>query len=102
VLVSGEVRKPGYVPYVPNKRAGFYIREAGGLTRQAAGSKILVKRFATGQSLAQGEAGRVRPNDEVLVPVRPEGARWNMVRDTVVLLAQIATIYIVIDQVAGE
>jgi polysaccharide export outer membrane protein len=102
VLVSGEVRRPGHVPYVPNKRASFYIREAGGLTRQAAGSKILVKRFATGQSLAQGEAGHVRPSDEVLVPARPEGARWSIVKDTVAILAQIATIYIVVDQVVGD
>jgi len=98
VLVSGEVLRPGYVKYAPDKKAGFYIREAGGLTSKASGRKTLIKRFSTGQSLSSSEAGYVRPNDEVFVPTRPEGARWVFIKDTVVLLAQLATVYIVIDQ----
>ncbi len=96
VLVSGEVRRPGYVKYAPDKKAGFYIREAGGLTKKASGRKTLIKRFSTGQSLSSGEAGYVRPNDEIFVPTKPEGARWALVKDTAALLAQLATIYIVI------
>ena len=96
VLVSGEVRRPGYVKYAPGKKAGFYIREAGGYTDKASGRKTRVKRYSTGQSLSSGEAGRVLPNDEVFVPTRPEGARWALVKDTVSLLAQLATLYIVI------
>jgi protein involved in polysaccharide export with SLBB domain len=96
VLVSGEVRRPGYVKYAPDKRAGFYIREAGGYTKKASGRKTLIKRFSTGQSLSSGEAGYVRPNDEIFVPTKPEGARWALVKDTVSLLAQLATVYIVI------
>ena len=96
VRVSGEVRRPGYVKYTPDKKTGFYIREAGGFTSKASGRKTLVKRFSTGQSLNSGEAGYVRPNDEVFVPAREEGARWALVKDTVALLAQLATIYIVI------
>jgi len=96
VLVSGEVRRPGYVKYQPDKAAGFYIHEAGGLTSRASGRKTIVKRFATGQALTSREAGSVRPKDEIFVPMRPEGARWALVTDTVALLAQIATIYIVI------
>jgi protein involved in polysaccharide export with SLBB domain len=96
VLVSGEVRRPGYVKYAPDKKSGFYIREAGGFTSKASSGKTLVKRFSTGQSLTYREAGYVRPEDEVFVPTRPDGARWALVKDTVALLAQAATIYIVI------
>ncbi len=102
VLVSGEVRRPGYVPYVPDRRVGFYIREAGGLTAYAASGKTLVKRYSTGQALARREAGFILPNDEVFVPTRPEGARWALFKDTVALIAQLATIYIVIDQAVNE
>jgi protein involved in polysaccharide export with SLBB domain len=102
VLVSGEVRKPGYVRYVPDKGTGFYVREAGGFTGKASSRKTLVKRFSTGQSLGSREAGSVRPNDEVFVPTRPEGARWTLIKDTVILLAQVATIYIVIHQATTQ
>ncbi|MFH0776993.1 MAG: SLBB domain-containing protein [Candidatus Eisenbacteria bacterium] len=98
VQVTGEVKKPGYVPYVPGKSAGHYLREAGGLTSKAAGGKIQVRRYATGQSVSRSEAGVLRPNDTVLVPARPEGARWALFKDTVSLLAQIATIYLIVDQ----
>lgn len=96
VYVTGEVRKPGYVRYVPNKRAGFYLHQAGGFTNKADGHKTLVKRVATGQSLSTREAGVVLPNDSISVPTRPEGARWALIKDTVMVLAQMATIYIVI------
>jgi protein involved in polysaccharide export with SLBB domain len=96
VYVTGEVRRPGYVRYVPNKRAGFYLHQAGGFTNRADSHKALVKRVATGQSLSTREAGIVLPNDSISVPTRPEGAKWALIKDTVSLLAQMATIYIVI------
>ncbi|MBN1505085.1 MAG: SLBB domain-containing protein [Candidatus Eisenbacteria bacterium] len=102
VLVSGEVRRPGYVRYVPDKRAGFYVREAGGYTDNASGGKTLVKRFSAGQSLSSREAGYVRPNDEVFVPTREEGARWALFKDTVSLLAQLATVYIVVHEATKD
>jgi protein involved in polysaccharide export with SLBB domain len=98
VYVAGEVRRPGYVRYVPNKRAGFYLHQAGGFTSKAEGRKTLVKRLSTGQSLSPREAGIVLPNDSINVPARMEGARWALIKDTVYMLAQMATIYIVIDQ----
>ncbi|MCX5801663.1 MAG: SLBB domain-containing protein [Candidatus Eisenbacteria bacterium] len=98
VYVTGEVRRPGYVCYVQDKRAGFYIHEAGGFTRRADGGKTLVTRLSTGQSLSSREAGIVLSNDSINVPVRAEGARWTIVKDTISLLAELATIYIVIDQ----
>ncbi len=96
VLVSGEVLRPGYVKYAADKRPSFYVREAGGYTREASSRKTVIKRFSTGQTLSSGEAGYVLPNDEIFVPTRPEGARWTLVKDTVALFAQVATIYIVI------
>ena len=98
VYVAGEVHRPGYVPYVQNKRAGFYVRQAGGFTRKADGGKTLVRRLSTGQSLSRREAGIVLPNDSISVPTRIEGARWVFVKDTIAILAQMATIYIVVDQ----
>jgi protein involved in polysaccharide export with SLBB domain len=102
VYVTGEVHRPGYVPYVQNERAGFYVRQAGGFTRKADGGKTLVRRLSTGQSLSRREAGIILPNDSISVPARMEGARWVFVKDTIALLAQMATIYIVIDQATKE
>jgi len=98
VYVGGEVRRPGYVRYVERKRLGYYVNQAGGFTSKSRGSKTMVKRLSTGQSLSARDAGVILPYDSINVPARTEGARWGMFKDTMSILAQIATIYIVIDQ----
>ncbi|UCF78668.1 MAG: SLBB domain-containing protein, partial [Candidatus Eiseniibacteriota bacterium] len=102
VRVEGEVRRPGYVRYVPGKKASFFLRQAGGTTRKAARSKTVVKRFSTGQSLSPREAGRILANDTIFVPAKVEGASWALVKDVIAVAAQIATIYLIVDQALSE
>ncbi|KPJ61635.1 MAG: hypothetical protein AMJ46_00630 [Latescibacteria bacterium DG_63] len=102
VRVEGQVQRPGYVRYVPNKRVSFYLRQAGGLTRKAARGKIAVKRLSTGQSLSMREAGHVLANDAILVPAKTEGASWDLVKDIISVAAQLATIYLIVDQALAE
>ncbi|KMQ51118.1 polysaccharide export protein [Chitinispirillum alkaliphilum] len=46
VYVSGNVRQPGAYEYVPGENRSFYIRQAGGLSRNADRSNIkVVKRY---------------------------------------------------------
>jgi len=98
VNVTGEVRRPGYVRFVPNKRVGYYVEQAGGYTHRAKSRKTMVIRFSTGQSLSQSEAGSVLANDLINVPAKKEGEGWEIFKDTISILAQLATVYIVVDQ----
>jgi len=96
VGVQGEVRGPGYVPYVPGRRASDYVKDAGGFTSRARKSHLRVTLAATGGQMDADEAGPLRPGDIVWVPTKPERSVWASVRDVLTTAAQAATIYLVV------
>ncbi len=55
------------------------------------------KRVA-GAFLLARDADAPQPGDRLWVPEKPPRSTWATVRDVVVLLSQVATIYLVIDQ----
>jgi polysaccharide export outer membrane protein len=96
VSVQGEVRAPGYVPYMPGRSASDYVRDAGGFTSRARKGRIRVSLAATGGQVSADEAGSLRPGDIVWVPARSDRNTWGTVRDVLTTAAQIATVYLVI------
>ena len=64
VRVYGRVVRPGFVPFVPGRRAADYVAEAGGTGVTAAA--IYVVDAATGQ-FVRGESVPVQPGDDVFV-----------------------------------
>ncbi|MGE5178994.1 MAG: SLBB domain-containing protein [Bacteroidota bacterium] len=95
VSVQGEVRAPGYVPYVAGREADDYVRDAGGFTSRARKGNIRVTRVGGGQ-VSVPEAGALRPGDAIWVPTKPERSTWASVRDVLTTAAQVATIYLVV------
>jgi len=102
VTVSGRVRRPGEVTFVPGKTARFYVDAAGGFASLAKSTGVRVLRRSTGQRLSSREAGRILPGDEVWVPERPESDWWRTVRDIASFAGSLATAYLLIDQAAGK
>jgi protein involved in polysaccharide export with SLBB domain len=98
VSVQGEVRSPGLVPYEAGRRAGDYVRAAGGFTDRAAKGHMRVTVARTGQQMKPGEVGAIRPGDTIWVPAKAERSKWAVLRDVLTTAAQIATVYLVIHQ----
>ncbi|HMI31255.1 MAG TPA: SLBB domain-containing protein [Candidatus Limnocylindrales bacterium] len=98
VSVQGEVRSPGLVPFEAGRRAHDYVRAAGGFTDRARKSRMRVTVARTGQQMKAGEAGVLRAGDTVWVPTKPERNKWTTLRDVLTTAAQIATVYLVINQ----
>ena len=98
VSVQGEVRSPGLVPYEAGRHADSYVRIAGGFTDRARKSHMRVTVARTGQQMRAGEAGVIHAGDTVWVPARPERSKWTTLRDVLTTAAQIATVYLVINQ----
>lgn len=96
VSVQGEVRAPGYVPFVPGRDADDYVKDAGGFTSRARKGHIRVTRAATGGQVTISEAGSLRPGDAIWVPTKPERSTWASLRDVLTTAAQVATIYLVV------
>jgi polysaccharide export outer membrane protein len=98
VSVQGEVLRPGAVPFQSGWRASDYVRAAGGTTGRAKESHALVTLASNGQQIKAGKAGALNPGDTVWIPARPAGSAWGTIKDVLTTAAQVATIYLVIDQ----
>ncbi|MFC1887466.1 SLBB domain-containing protein [Candidatus Cloacimonadota bacterium] len=99
VVVSGQVKEPGLVTFIPGKSAEYYIDQAGGLGWKARKGKIRIIRAKTGEWLKFDKDLILEEGDTIMVPYKPDWNLWEIFKDTVVVLSQIATLYLVIQSV---
>jgi polysaccharide export outer membrane protein len=100
VTVSGAVENPGSVIYEPAMDMDYYIEQAGGYTLEARKNKVKLIKGDTGVWLRPDEVREIKPGDTVWVPEKPERDWWVFFKDFMTVTAQIATIAIVIRQIA--
>ncbi len=98
VAIYGAVKRPGAVPFRPGADLEDYIRDAGGYGKRADRGKIRVTKVATGQPVRAADVASVEEGDLVWVPERGHTSFIKAVGNVTGFLAQIATIYLVIDQ----
>ncbi len=98
INVSGSVINPGLVPYEPNRDYKYYIDRAGGFSWKARKGKVLIIKGQTGERAKPSRGRKIDPGDTILVPEKPERDYWKFFKDTMLVLGNIATIYLVIDQ----
>lgn len=101
VRVMGSANSPGLVPVKEGQYANYYIREAGGFASRADKRGTRVIRSRTGQKLKTGQA-IVNAGDIIWIPEKKERDGWETFRDVVWVLAQIATIFLVIDSATRD
>ncbi len=88
VLVSGEVRVPQALVWVPGASLDRYIETVGGFTERANQSQLLVVR-ASGETLT-GSNPPVSPGDRVIVLPAPSSWTLPFIKDITQMLYQIA------------
>lgn len=96
VYVAGRVGRPGGIPFQDGAAINYYLDKAGKTTWDAARGNIRVVRVS-GQIEPAGKVKQPERGDIIWVPRRRDRSTWAIIRDTVVVLAQLATIYLVID-----
>jgi protein involved in polysaccharide export with SLBB domain len=96
VRVSGRVVSPGLVAFSPGESFNFYVREAGGYDRVADKGKVRIIKKRSGARLKPSSEIRIEPGDMIWIPPREERDWWQVTRETFTLAAQVATIYLVI------
>jgi len=100
VAVSGAVENHGSGMYRPEMDIDYYIDQAGGYTLEARKSKVKLIKGDTGVWLRPDEVDEIKPGDAVWVPEKPERDWWVFFKDFMAVTAQIATVAIVIKQIA--
>lgn len=98
VNVSGSVVNPGLVPYEPGKDYRYYIARAGGFSWKARKNKVLIIKGQTAERMKPSKRRKIDPGDTILVPEKPERNYWKLFRDTMLVLGNAATIYLIIQQ----
>jgi len=76
IYLWGQVRLPGYVPFVPGKTVEWYVQQAGGYSVGADPKRVRVLRGPTRNWLLPEQAGAVQPGDEIYVPRRLDVPAW--------------------------
>ncbi len=101
VRVAGQVENPGLVTFEPGLTYKDYIERAGGFASNAdtRGTRIITA--MAGQQLA-ARAGPIQPGDIIWVPRKEEKSWWEITKDVIQVVAQLATIYIVVDNVLSR
>jgi protein involved in polysaccharide export with SLBB domain len=94
VRVDGEVRRPGIVTYDPDRTVDEYVELAGGYSKLASRSKVLITRAVTGQTLRARDVPSVSPADLIWVPEKRSVDFWGIFRESLAVAGQIAVIWV--------
>jgi protein involved in polysaccharide export with SLBB domain len=92
VAVQGEVFFPNAFVHRPGMSVDDYIEQAGGLTQKANGSRIFIMR-PSGEMVDAGgswRSPRVEPGDEIMVLPTVDAKNFQLTKDLVQVLYQIA------------
>ncbi len=95
VTVSGRVANPGGVTYVPGADLKYYLTKAGGASWDASLKRAKVIKV-TGEVLDDEDVKSFAPGDIIWVPRRSDKKFWPVFLQTVAVMAQLASIYLII------
>jgi len=95
VQVTGRVAKPGGILYKPGENINYYLKKAGGTTWDARPSHTKVIK-STGEILDDEDVKQLVAGDIIWIPRKPDRDFWRIFRDTIMVLGQVATIYLVV------
>ncbi|HDP98471.1 MAG TPA: hypothetical protein ENN22_04715 [bacterium] len=101
VYVTGRVSRPGGVLFEPGKDIRYYLKKAGGATWDAKKSSIKVTKV-TGEILDEKKIRRFEPGDIIWVPRKPDRDWWEIFRQTIAVIAQVATVYLVVERALSD
>jgi protein involved in polysaccharide export with SLBB domain len=94
VRVDGQVLRPGVVDLKPGEPWSYYVKQCGGVTARAAKSQVRITRASSGLTLPAKEADVPLAGDFLWVPERADNPAWPYIRDSILIMAQLATVAI--------
>ena len=99
ITVSGQVKSPGLITFIPGRNYLYYINKAGGYAWRARKSKIRLIKAVTGEWLKPDKNTKIEVGDMIFIPEKKEYDYWQIAKDVMKVAADIATVLIVIQNV---
>lgn len=98
VNVIGEVSNPGILTYVTGKNYRYYIERAGGFSDRADKGGVSLIDGITGEWQKAKKGKIIEPGDTIWISEKKKRNYWGFIKDTLVFVGNLATIYLVIRQ----
>jgi len=95
VYVTGRVSKPGGILYKPGADFDYYIEKAGGYTWDADKKQTKIIKI-TGEISKVHKIKTFEPGDRIFVPRKQDRDYWRSFYDVVMILGQLAAVYLVL------
>lgn len=95
VNVTGQVKQPGIVTYLPGKDYKYYIEQSGGFSWNAKKGKIRVIKALSGKWVKPKHT-IIEEGDTIFIPEKAEIDYWQTYKDVMLVLTQFATLYLLV------
>ena len=96
VLIYGGVKKPGIYPFIKNFTVKDYVQFAGGYSSREKTSMMKIIKGKNGAWLDADEDTVPMQGDQIFIPRRSEWELWPILKETLTLVSQVATVYFII------
>lgn len=90
INITGQVRRPGLVDFVPDEGMAFYIAKVGGYSWDADQGDVRIIKGDSGLWLEPEEVEVLEPGDAIWVPEKPSREWGTIFRETMQLLGNTA------------
>jgi protein involved in polysaccharide export with SLBB domain len=98
INVIGEVANPGILPLSPGSDYRYYIDRAGGYSDRADKGGVSIIKGVTGEWKKAKGGNPLEPGDTVWISEKKKHDYWGFIKDTLIFVGNLATVYLVIQQ----
>ena len=99
IRVIGNVLKPGLIEYIRGADYKYYINRSGGYGWRANEGNVRIVKSISGAIVEPGSDVPIEVGDAIIVPEDKDFDWWAFTKDVGVFLANLATVYFVIDRI---
>ncbi|MDP8239014.1 MAG: SLBB domain-containing protein [Candidatus Hatepunaea meridiana] len=96
INVAGMVNNPGLVKFKPDANWNFYIKQTGGFTWNAKRDRARLIKANSGVWVKLTNNTRIEIGDTIFIPGKDEVSWWENFKDVLLVVSQVATIFVVI------
>ncbi|HNT51978.1 MAG TPA: SLBB domain-containing protein [Candidatus Syntrophosphaera sp.] len=94
VEVSGQVVRPGLIPWMEGKTWDYYIDAAGGYTNNKRWKGVRIISAASGNWVRPSKKLAINPGDNIFVAERTDRDFWTDFKDVLLITSQVLTIFL--------
>jgi len=96
VKVAGQINNPGLIRYVEGQGYEYYVGKAGGFSWNARTGKLRLIKAHSGMWIKPIKQTPIEIGDTIFVPEKQETDWWELSKDLLLAVSQIATVLIMI------